>query len=138
MKRLKRMKALQETYKMWSELAETGHAIKPNGNFVHDCACCEYVTQKVFGKNWRDLSQFNGFHTKPSMDANEVNLNDKDINCKDLCPMMAIWPNSCVRKNDYNSYFRLWDLAQSNAERKHYAQQIADGAKEVLLGGGGV
>ncbi len=128
MKRLKRLKALQETYKMWSELAKTGDALKPNTEFVHDCACCEYVTQKVFGKNWRDLSQFSGPYPKPDMNSNT--LSNISINCKDLCPMTAIWPNSCIR----NSYFASWDYAYTEERRKFYAQQIADGAKEVLLG----
>lgn len=111
-KKLTEKEALQETIKMYAWFAETGDVFKEsyfreNNIKVKDvplayCYCCEYRRQ-----------------------------NNDNVNCS-CCP---VWTGATSSKDGCHapsSPYRKWFEAQTSEERKRYAQEIADLAKEKL------
>ena len=113
--KLTKRSALVATEKLWRKLENCNNedgfgpsALKgqfvPDGKYVHNCPCCEYVCQTT--------GQTPGFNA----DA-----------CR-YCPLIKLWPDTCVR-----GPYREWEHAISKGESgRRYAKQIADAAKREL------
>jgi len=121
--KLTKTKALEETKRIWAELAETGSVykslIKESENYLSYCPCCEYLYQKT----------------------EEFPRKDR---CLEFCPL--VWPKqpepeNCVYslQNSYDqlpcqiSYYRDW-CSGNLLERKVAANKIVELCEKALGG----
>jgi len=117
MKKISKIEALKETYKLWSEIAEKDLQEKPDSEYVHGCACCEYVVQRI-----------KGVGAKPEWRMWIMQQNDNDgdnVDCIDLCPLKSLWPFGCESED---SPYSIW----SDYPSSFAASEIADAALNLI------
>ena len=125
MKLLTLDEAIEETESMWRDLARKRGNAKPVTTWMHNCPCCEYVFQKLFGKH----SEEQCIMAQSQSDyENKVESypNSTVIFCIDDCPMRELWPDGC--ESSSSPYHKWGDIYDDTSE---YAEEIADFAKDL-------
>ena len=107
--RLTKKEALKRCAEMWDDLAESGSGHKA----------------EAFKRLWPEY--------RPT-DINECwaceyDDGSHDGPCSDVCIMKSVWPKGCCHED---SPYNKWEFAETSEDRREWAKEIADGARDCL------
>ena len=116
-------KSLIDTSILWRGIYERSDLFKPSQTtLLYGCPCCEYVAQKIYGKNWQKIFSINFWY--PVMIQNETG--GENIKCARHCPLFGLWGRKGCQSQ--HSPYREWAVKRD----LNGAKDIADYADMLL------
>lgn len=97
---------------IWTEISFKELVTKPETKFIHDCPCCHYVVELVYGKSVEELKaegidRFRMDKLGHVAGSDITDSSERVINCKQFCPMKGIWPEGCeIEPTPYTIWHR--------------------------------
>ena len=112
MAKIKRMRALKETYKIFNKIWEEKLLQKPieADKYEYLCPCCQYVCDR-YG------------------DINEHAMGPEGESSCTQCPLIELWPDGCETSGGRETLWERWNDEKDPAD----AKEIADFCLKLIL-----
>ena len=123
---MKKKKALKLTEAMWRKVIKDPSA--KSSKHIHDCACCQYAVEKVFGKEIANNKDNIFCMAQPCNE--KIDSITYNVDCIGICPMKSLWPRGCEHPS--SPYAKWKDFYLGDAGYRENAEEIADHAKKLL------